>query len=295
MSWFIKYLGALLLVLVTFSVCNGQDFQELKDPKAGKIELRLGPPPALNERSVLEDLENLKPDYTRQEDVLLSEICPKEPAPGEIRIKYDGLQRVVVSRILSYCNRLWSNSIDDRFYKGNESFLDHQKSMSDRCDMEAAFQQGRWWERSWRQSLPEEKGGAGQPKTVTIGRELTVFELGELRVTNTGQIKLGAFFFYIRSAEVDPKTQTINSVGSALSQNKEVKINQCVDFTIKPRITIKGSLVPEEIVSNASVELKFRFYSKYRKDPIAALTVNTESQPFQGVGSVQVYLELFCW
>lgn len=282
-------------MLVTFSVCYGQDFQELKDPKADRIELRLGPPPALNERSILEDLESLKPSYARQEDALLSEICQKEPAPGELRIKYDGVQKVIVSRILSYCNRLWTNSLDDRFYKGDESYLDYQKSMSDKCETESAFQQGCWWERSWRQSLPEEKGGAGQPKTVTIGKELTVFELGELHVTNTGQIKLGAFFFYIKSAEVDPKTQTVNSVGSALAQNKEVKINQYVDFTIRPRITIKGSMIPQEIISNASVECKFKFYSERRKDPIAALTINVESQPLQGIGSVQVYFELFCW
>lgn len=284
-------------MLVTFSVCYGQESQEqeIKNPKAGRIELRLGPPPQIDEPSLLDRLDDLKPDYVRQEDCLMSEMCPKDYAPGELRTRYDGIEKVVVNRLLSYYNRFWNNYLNDRFYKGSESYLDYEKSLDERSDTEAYFQQDYWWTRSWRQSLTEEKGGAGPQKTITIGKELAVFEFGELRLTNTGQIKLGAFFFYIKSAEVDTKTQTVNSVGSALTQNREVKVAPWVDFTIKPRVTIKGSLVPEEILSDVSLEVKFRFYTEHRKDPIASLTINADSQPFQGIGSIQVYFELFCW
>jgi len=226
---------------------------------------------------------------------LLTEVCPRSPAPGELLTHYDGAQKAVISRVLSYYNRFWSNHISDAFYKGSISFSDYQQLIDARNDLECNAQQGYWWTRSWDQSLPEEKGGAGQPKTITIGRELAVFEIGELRLTNTGQIKLGSFFFYIRNADIDPKTQTFNSVGSSLVKSKEVKITDFVDVSVKPRVSIKGTTNPEEILSNVSVEVRFRFFTTHRKDPIAALTIEAETEPVQGIASVKVAFELFCW
>lgn len=293
MSALIKYLGAILIVLMSITLCYGQEKPEATH---GHLELKPTISVEFNERSILENLSSLEAPPTRH-NFLLNELSIRPPAPGEIRLRYDGIEGVIVSRILSYHRRYWTDSLNSRYNRGYLSLFDFEQLQYERSCAEGDAQLvGRWWERQWHESLPEEKGGAGQTRIVNIGRELNVFEFNEIALTNTGQIRLGNLFLYIYKASIDPKMpQSANSVASGLIRQNPISITDYINITIKPRVTIKASMQPEDIVSNVSCEFRFRFYSRYSKNPWGCLTVDADSSPMKGIASVRVYFELLCW
>jgi hypothetical protein len=295
MPWFVWCLGAILLVLATFSICNAQEIINL-DVK----NLRTYNTSLINEHSILEHLTDIETSEKSNGNILLEEL-PRKEAPGEICLRYDGIPGVVVGKLLDLHRHLWNLSIDSAYYKGNISWFEYQERLSDQAFLVADTQQGKWWERSWNQSLITGQGGANSPQIVTIGKELTVFEFGEITFTNTGQIRLGDFFFYlynISSPSVDVRlsnNQQATDIAYGLTHSKDVSITDLVQLSIKPRVTIKGTLIPNDVISNASVELRFKFFMQNKKDPWSQLTIIADSQPMKGVVSASVNFELLCW
>lgn len=291
MCWLVRLLGSILIVLAAFSVCFAQE-------KTEHEHIRLEPSLSveINERSILEGLSALEPPPPAK-NALLTQLAPRRFAPGEIRLRYDGLEGVLVSRVISYHRRYWSRSLNDRYNRGYLSLFDFERLQYERSCAEGDAQLvGRWWERSWMESLPEEKGGAGPTQTITMGRELNVLQFDEISITNTGQIRFGNLFFSIYKASIDPKMpQSANSMASGLIRQKPVSISEYIDLNIKPRVTIKASMNPEDILSNVSCEFRFRFYSHYSKNPWGSLTIDADSSPMKGIASVRVYFELLCW
>lgn len=281
MSWFAVCLGALFIVLGTYSFCNGQDIKETEqDIRSGRTSSYI------EFKSILED-----PGYSSQD---LHPLMEDTYSPGELKIQYDGIERILVGRILSYYRRFFNDYIEDLFNKGNTSFLDYENLIAKQSLLEAT-QQSNWWTRTWDKSLSEENGGSGPQRTIRVGKELSIIDIGEFQFTNTGQIRLGELFFYIKSTDVNPKTQTLTSMGSALIRHKDIDIFDYVAVAIKPKLTLKTSLDVNEILSNISIEAKFKIRTEHHKEPIVIISINTEATPMSSVASVKFRIEILLW
>lgn len=292
-------------MLTIFSICNAQE--NIPNPKRERITLELpSTPPPIDEHSILEQLETVKKPASKSDGNILLDEAPKEYAPGEIHLKYDGIEGVIVGKLLFYQRRLWSLSIDNAYNHGGISYQEYQARLQQRADLESDAQQERWWDRTWYQSLIPEQGGAAPTKTIVIGKELAVFEFGEITLSNTGQIRFGDFFFSFynlsSSTSTDPRnasattTTTAANVAYGLTHSEDVSITDLVQISIKPRVTIKGTLIPGDVISNISVETRFRFYtSNNKKVPWSQLTVSVDSAPMTGIASASINFELLCW
>jgi hypothetical protein len=106
--------------------------------------------------------------------------------PGSLVVRYEGIEGYLVRKTQSRMKSLWRESIKDAWEAGilddqrYDSAIEHMyESLS---DFRAG---GRWWERSWLDSLTPERGGApATPFVQKIGERIDVFSLGPVRFTN---------------------------------------------------------------------------------------------------------------
>lgn len=105
---------------------------------------------------------------------------------GSLIVRYEGLEGLVMRKLQGRLRAEWRNSLR-RAYDGEvldyDGYLDGLQQMGESIgDMRSG---GRWWERSWMDSLPAHRGGAPAERYVhTYGETLEIFSLGPLSFTN---------------------------------------------------------------------------------------------------------------
>jgi hypothetical protein len=106
--------------------------------------------------------------------------------PGSLVMRYEGIEGVVVRKATSRLKSLWNDSIRDRYEADLIDYDEYGDELTDMGNACADFDAGgRWWDRSWLDSLTPERGGAPErPVVCQIGERLEVFRLGPLSVTN---------------------------------------------------------------------------------------------------------------
>jgi len=122
--------------------------------------------------------------------------------PGSLIIRYDGLHGLVVKHARSQSRRLVRHAVKAGWYvqpeenwsrRGFYEQLDHH-------DWSDSGLNGSWWQRSWLESRPPEKGGApAVPYVHTYGHE-NELRLGPFSITNTLKFR----FDYIGFFELNP-------------------------------------------------------------------------------------------
>lgn len=206
-------IASLLLVVLGAGRARAQDVVALRPPglaedaarsrvadegrSGGRSEWRGERP--LEHRSILLDLGSLRLSDESAGASLLNEIAPETEAPGSVVRAYHGIQAILVRRALGYYHELLSEdtrTLWDRSQLGISAF-------QDRCWGVAALEGdlnagGRWWERTWRQSLLPEKGGARSGTRVEeVGREIELVRLGEVALTTEGKVRVGRLSVYV--------------------------------------------------------------------------------------------------
>lgn len=106
--------------------------------------------------------------------------------PGSLVVRYEGIEGYLLRKAQSRLKSLWRESIKDAWEGG---ILDDQRydaAIDEMYDSLADFRAGgRWWERSWLDSLTPERGGAPvQPFVHRIGERIDVLRLGPVHFTN---------------------------------------------------------------------------------------------------------------
>jgi hypothetical protein len=154
--------------------------------------------PPLEHRSILLELDLLHAPPLG-DSALLNELAPEEIAPGSLVSSYRGVQSLVVRRLLGYFRHLSSVSMQTRWEKSDESIFDMERSVRRETEDEADLRSGgRWWDRTWRQSLVPSRGGApAEPTVIAVGQEVELFRFGEVSLTNEAQIRLGRLSLYL--------------------------------------------------------------------------------------------------
>ncbi|MGE0710337.1 MAG: hypothetical protein AB7N76_26385 [Planctomycetota bacterium] len=120
---------------------------------------------------------------------LLSQLSLSPRIPGQLGVRYRGLQGFVVKRLTSRYRKLFTSQIGRLApYLTDAELRARYQEMGDAiADMEAG---GRWWERAWYYSLSPEAGGAPPPTIEEVGERVEVLRLGPLTVTNDLRARL---------------------------------------------------------------------------------------------------------
>jgi len=136
-------------------------------------------------------------------DGFVGQVTMTPEIPGTVVIQYKGLQRFLVRPIDRQFHKHWGkqmrgyvkhselsqSELDLRYTQMSMAIADHRSG-------------GRWWERDWFYSLPEEQGGAPRQAFVhTIGERVTFLEWGPLTLTNDFKVRIDKYSVLILDAD----------------------------------------------------------------------------------------------
>ena len=189
MSRFAQIIGMLLIL----SACGAATASETDSRKYSVAKISLRAETRLRFTSSILDLEQ---DYN-----LLDHLTMYEPAPGELQIRYRGALAPIVKHIRGRFRRLCDNALRDQmeFMSDCEVRRLNEARANAWHDLDSG---GRWWERSWRQSLPVAKGGATR-RTQYDGTDNS-WRIWHVTVTNSLKEK----FDYAALLELDTDSTT---------------------------------------------------------------------------------------
>jgi hypothetical protein len=154
--------------------------------------------PEIDHRSIILDLDKIRcPSFG--DEALVNQIAPECDAPGSIIRMYHGVQSIAVRRLLGYYRRIFTTDLKNHISGSNSAAFDLDDRIQRMADAENDLRSGgRWWERTWRQSLLPQCGGApALPRIETVGAEIEIFRLGEIVITNEGRLKVGRLSLYL--------------------------------------------------------------------------------------------------
>ena len=135
--------------------------------------------------------------YDELPSTFLDQITMRNYPRGSTHIEYRGLYKPTIKLLYRTYKRFWSQSDrDENNYRRIESLRALERSKQQVWD---DFERGgKWWTRSWLESLPEDKGGAPtSPIYNYIGNDVE-WKLGPITLTNslTARIDyIGVFSF----------------------------------------------------------------------------------------------------
>lgn len=106
--------------------------------------------------------------------------------PGSLQVRYEGIEGYLVRKAQSRLKSLWRDSIKDAWEGGILDDQQYDARIDEMYDSLSDFRSGgRWWERSWLDSLTPERGGApADPYVHRVGERLDVLRVGPVRFTN---------------------------------------------------------------------------------------------------------------
>jgi len=171
---------ALVLCLVLGNLAFASDAPEVAPVASG----------ALEQRSLLVDLPSLVPSAPWPSAYR----CFIEPLPPRLIVRrYHGPERLIFDRLEGILRQACLDSIRARIDRTSEP-LPGIVSRVDRFYEGKADQAagGRWWERTFDESLMPESGGAARGAVVVdVGQETDFLNLGGATLTNEGKLRWG--------------------------------------------------------------------------------------------------------
>ncbi len=239
--------GGVLLVIAAFAgVASGQggnppaaacesSAERLRpglEPPSDEVSRRRDPAQPVDEKITL-DLEHLpRRGSPFEATVLLHDIALDEDAPGSVHRGYHGVESVVVRRIMSYYWRLVGD-YHARLWNGTAMTFFQLEALSGRLQESEAdvARSGNWAQRTWRQSLVPEKGGAPPGLRVeTVGREIELLGIGELVLTNEGQLRYPGLAVYFDDDRIyDELSPRLEPLAAVVPRVRELRPARGVD------------------------------------------------------------------
>lgn len=193
-----KYLSACLSIWM-FALLGVSNASELTVPQSRKIakpgrRIALSPDLRLTAR---------RPDIN-----LIDQITMTRVPEGSLRVEYRGIHKPIVRHARRRYRKLWRESFDDRLdYMTPAQIARTYEIMGfARADVDG----GRWWDREWFDSLPEDQGGAPKtPYVHYVGNDVE-FKFGPLVVSNSLKFKMKTLA--VLQFDTDPDRQIDPSV-----------------------------------------------------------------------------------
>ena len=105
---------------------------------------------------------------------------------GSLGIRYEGMEGYVVRKAQSRLRQMWRETLRDAWKEGVIDDSRYAYKLGEMQECLSDFRNGgRWWERSWLDSLTPERGGAPEERFIhTVGERIDMFSIGPLTFQN---------------------------------------------------------------------------------------------------------------
>ena len=256
-------LSPVLFLLVLMGTANGEEHVT----ELSRSEHRPGPSFDLDDPFSL----NLPLSYYSPEPYdWVGAVTMTELPPGSLYTTFDGFHGVVVKHLRGQYKRFVRRAL-----RKGWMVLQDDEEPSTALHTRLAhippnpLSNGNWWERTWWESMPAEKGGAPETPYIQIIGEEIAFEFGPLTVTNTLKFRFDYVAFF--ELQPDPTTHDHSKVSPRVAldvrPSRNLSIGTHFRFDVKPRIRIglpqKGDML--STLRSVSVEASFALFQSGQK------------------------------
>jgi hypothetical protein len=143
--------------------------------------------PAIDHRSIVLDLKRLTFAGHGADGGFVHEVAP--PSSNHAVYDFSGIPCVLYHFVMGYYKQAFQDELYQHWATGYMTIMDLEHAHERYVNGLAEARYGRWWDRTWRESLPVEKGGIPlKPQVIEIGREIEVFRLWDFALTTEGRV-----------------------------------------------------------------------------------------------------------
>jgi len=122
--------------------------------------------------------------------------------------KYKGLHKLIHRHLFRVINKYYKRELR-KFWSNSYLNLIDLDTQVQQYHLEASDSEYHWWERSWMQSFPIEKGGA-RVLTNTIGHSHDVYSIGPISIKNTGKVSWSGWRLTVSHERDETERDKIN-------------------------------------------------------------------------------------
>lgn len=250
-----------------------------------------------------------------EDQTFLDQVTLRSLPPGSLVLRYEGIERVVVSKAQGRLRKLWRSSVIDQWEAGildDDAFEQAQLDMGNAlADQKAG---GRWWQRDWTASLMPEDGGApAEPYVQQIGSKIEVLRLGPLSVTNDCRIRLVNRLVSMRLEptadsplrKADPTPKAPRVIPGRVQRLPQVKETEDVlpedgrvrwwNVRLQPAASIGFNDDPLRVVREVSVRATVEFFVGADRTKCVEVRAVVSYRPTDNVGTVGITAALLTW
>jgi len=211
-----------------------------------------------------------------------------------INYEYAGLEGVIKNQLEKLANRYYRKQLRDYWEQSYLHPLDLDKRVR-----ELNLQNGehRWWDRTWRESLPPEKGGQ-QEYTQQIGSKIEIIQIGPTGITNEGRFSWETWRFDVEDNQDVNLTDVEAIREGAIKENYNLGVrspeaeyqSDWFQFRAAVRVNLRVDNLTQENKSELGVTFKVNLVSK--GSTYAKITCTARMQPLTRRAEIQVQVSL---
>jgi len=214
-----------------------------------------------------------------------------------VKIEYAGIQRVIYDQLGKLANRYYKQELANYWDQSYLHPLDLDRRMR-QYGIESSDSNDRWWLRSWRESLPPEKGG--QITTIhRVGSRIDVIRIGPIGLNNEGRFSWETW----RVDVEDNSDSKLSDIEAIQNQALEEKYNLGIrspeaEYTsdwyqirFGAKVNIRVDNLTEENRSQLGVSFKLNLLNIHG-DAYLRFSGSAQIQPFTGKAEVRFQLSL---
>ena len=214
-----------------------------------------------------------------------------------INYEYCGIQGVIYSQNEKIANRYYKQQLAVYWNQTYSHPFDLDKRMRS-YQLESSNNGYHWWDRTWRESLPPEKGGQ---TTIThkIGSRIEILQIGPLGLTNEGRFSWESWRLDI---EDNPETALSDIEAIQRTETLREKYNLGIkspealyradwfDFKVAARVNVRVDNLTME--NKSEIGLSFKFILKHQGISYLRVTGSIKCQPLTRQAEAQLQLSL---
>lgn len=232
----------------------------------------------------------------------LHQVSLQRLPPGSLQFRYKGFHEVLVRNVRRHMKKLWREYLRDAWEAEAMDFdqrvAEYTKMYEAMTDLDAG---GRWWERSWMDSLMPEHGGAPfRPLVQDIGQTTEFLDLGPLALTTDARVHVSGFAALRLDPDVGQIHRDFDDVRLA-REHAHLKRDDKDDPDELPAIIPSSRDASDPLEPLVRITLEppdpglSRGYWRLRFRPQASFHLSTDIDPTKMIKqvSLRVTLELF--
>jgi hypothetical protein len=216
-----------------------------------------------------------------------------------INYEYGGIQGVIYTQLEKLANRYYKQQLAtfwDQSYS-RTSDLDRQMRL---YQLEASDSGYHWWDRTWRESLPPEKGGQ-ITATYQIGSKIDVMRIGPLGLTNEGRFSWESWRLDVednpgvnRGAQADVEALRKGALQEKYNLGLKSPEAEYGDEWFQFRMGVRLNIRADNLAmgNKSEVGLNFKLILLNHGRAYVKLTGSAKYQPLTGQAEAQLQLSL---